>query len=63
MAVSEIIGEILMIGVVVISFGLITTFVYTYTSGPDNPPEVDVTGIADDTCDTIHLKHSGGEWV
>jgi len=62
-AVSEIIGEILMIAVVVVAFGVISTFVYTYLQGPDNPPEVDVTGIADDTRDTIYLKHSGGEWV
>ncbi|MHC1573695.1 MAG: type IV pilin N-terminal domain-containing protein, partial [Candidatus Syntropharchaeales archaeon] len=62
-AVSEIVGEILMIGVVVISFGLVTTFVYTYLSGPDISPGIDVTGIADDTLDMIYLKHSGGEWV
>ncbi|MHC1565217.1 MAG: type IV pilin N-terminal domain-containing protein [Candidatus Syntropharchaeales archaeon] len=62
-AVSEIVGEILMIGVVVISFGLVTTFVYTYLSGPDISPGIDVTGIADDTLDTIYLKHSGGEWI
>ncbi|HDM35728.1 MAG TPA: DUF2341 domain-containing protein [Candidatus Syntrophoarchaeum butanivorans] len=63
MAVSEIMGEILMIGVVVIAFGAISTFLYAYLSGPDIPPKVDVSGIADDEHDTIYLKHSGGEWV
>ncbi|MDY6865385.1 MAG: DUF2341 domain-containing protein [Halobacteriota archaeon] len=61
--VSEIMGEILMIGIVVISFGLVSSFVYGYFDGLDIPPVVNVKGIVDDDLDTIYIKHSGGDYI
>ncbi len=62
-AVSEVIGEVLMVAIVVIAFGVIATVAYSYFTGPSVAPNIDVTGIVNEDLDKIYLKHNGGEWI
>jgi FlaG/FlaF family flagellin (archaellin) len=58
--VSEVMGQVLLIGLVVIFFSFIGVFVFSYNS-PDDIPHADLQVWMDETSDTVYLKHRGGE--
>ena len=59
-AVSEVLGGVLLVGIVVIMLSVLSVFVFSQ-GGPDDVPHTDVQEIMDTSTDTIYLKHSGGE--
>ncbi len=62
-AVSELIGEIMLIGIVLIAFGMIAVSVHSYISKSPDAPHIDVAGRCDIDSDRVYLKHQGGETV
>ena len=62
-AVSELIGEIMLIGIVVIAFGIIAVSVYSYIDKTPDTPHIEVAGRCDIDSDRIYLKHQGGESI
>lgn len=61
-AISGIIGELLMVGIVVLAFGITTVFVLS-SLHPSQEQFTDIEGWADVEKDTIYFRHSGGEVV
>ena len=61
-AISELIGELLIVVIAVLTFGVITVHVLTY-QGPVDTAYIDIDGWMDSSTDTIYLRHSGGEVV
>ena len=61
-AISELIGELLIVVVAVLAFGVIAVHVLTY-QGPADTVYVDIDGWVDTSTDTIYFRHSGGEAV
>ena len=59
-AVSEVIGQVLLAGIVVIMLSVLSVFVFSQ-DGPADVPHTDVQEIMDTSTDTIYLKHNGGE--
>ena len=61
-AISELIGELLIVVVAVLAFGVIAVHVLSYP-GPADTVYVDIDGWVDTSTDTIYFRHSGGEAV
>lgn len=61
-AVSEIMGVVLLTGIVVIMLSALGVTVFSM-EGPDDVPHTNVQEIMDISTDTIYLKHNGGEPV
>ena len=62
-AVSGLIGEIMLIGIVIVAIGLITVSTYSYLNKDPSPPHIEVNGLANLVADEIYLKHQGGESI
>ena len=62
-AVSELIGEIMLIGIVIIAFGIIAVSVYSYIDKKPDAPYIEVAGRCDIDSGRIYLKHQGGDTV
>ncbi|MEA1906788.1 MAG: type IV pilin, partial [Euryarchaeota archaeon] len=62
-AVSGLVGEIMLIGVVIVAIGLITVSTYSYLNKDPDPPHIEVNGLANLVQNEIHLKHQGGESI
>ena len=60
-AVSELVGEIMLIGVVIIAFGIIAVSVYSYIDKTPDTPHIEVAGRCDTNSNYVYLKHQGGE--
>lgn len=61
-AVSDVLGEILMTTVAVILIGSIAVSIFSY-GGPDDSPHTQVNEWIDVETDTIYLENSGGEFI
>ncbi len=61
-AVSEVMGVVLLTGIVVIMLSTLGTTVFSM-EGPDDVPHTNVQEIMDISTDTIYLKNGGGEPV
>lgn len=61
-AVSEVMGIVLLTGIVIIMLSVLGTFVFSM-EGPDDVPHTNVQEIMDISTDTIYLKNTGGEPV
>ena len=59
-AVSEVLGQVLLVGIVVIMLSVLGVFVSSQ-DGPADVPHTDVQEIMETSTDTIYLKHNGGE--
>lgn len=62
-AVSGLVGEIMLIGVVIVAIGLITVSTYSYLNKDADPPHIEVNGLVNIGQNEIHLKHQGGESI
>ncbi len=62
-AVSELVGEIMLIGVVIIAFGIIAVSVYSYIDKSPDTPHIEVAGRCDIDSNCVYLKHQGGESI
>ncbi|MEA1907702.1 MAG: PKD domain-containing protein, partial [Euryarchaeota archaeon] len=62
-AVSGLIGEIMLIGIVIVAIGLITVSTYSYLNKDPSPPHIEVNGLVNLGTNEIHLKHQGGESI
>lgn len=58
--VSEVVGEVLLTGIVVLFVSMISVFVFSIDR-PADAPHADLQVWLDETSDTIYLKHRGGE--
>lgn len=61
-AVSDVLGEILMTTVAVILIGSIAVSIFSY-GGPDDIPRTQVNEWIDAETDKIYLENSGGEFI
>ena len=61
-AISEIIGELMMITIAVVAFGLLAVIVLSYT-GPADSPHADIDGWVNAGADTVYFRHGGGELI
>ncbi len=61
-AVSEIVGEMLMLAVTVIAFSAIAMFVFSF-QGADESPNVDITTWVDVPSSTMYFRNMGGDVV
>ncbi|MEA1907611.1 MAG: LamG-like jellyroll fold domain-containing protein [Euryarchaeota archaeon] len=61
-AISELIGELLMVVVAVLAFGVIAVHVLSY-QGPPVTVHTEIDGWIDPSTDMIYFRHSGGEAV
>lgn len=59
-AVSEVMGQVLLVGIVVIMLSVLSASVFSQ-DGPADVPHTNVQEIMDTSTDTIYLKHDGGE--
>jgi hypothetical protein len=59
---SDIIGELLMMSIAVLAFGVIAMLVLSYM-GPSDTLHIDIDGWVDVNIDTVYLRHYGGESV
>jgi FlaG/FlaF family flagellin (archaellin) len=59
-AVSEVLGQVLLVGIVVIMLSVLGVFFFSQ-DGPADVPHTDVQEIMDTSTDMIYLKHNGGE--
>lgn len=64
-AVSEVIGPVLMIAVVVLAFSSIAVFVFSDEGAvkPPHTPKVDLQESVDTDADTVQIFHKGGEAI
>ncbi len=60
-AVSELVGEVLLMGIVVVAIGLIAVSVYSYLNNDPETPHIEVDGITNIGKNEIHIKHQGGD--
>lgn len=58
--VSEVMGEVLLTGIVVLFFSFLGVFVFSH-DGPPDVPNADLQVWMNGTSDTVYLKHRGGE--
>ncbi len=61
-AISEIIGELMMIAIAVVAFGLLAVIVLSY-KGPVDSPHADIDGWVNAGTDTVYFRHGGGELI
>lgn len=61
-AVSEILGEVLLTGIVIFFFGALSTYTL-FSDRPDYVPHAEIQISMDETSGTIYLKHIGGEAI
>ncbi len=61
-AISEIIGELMMIAIAVVAFGLLVVIVLSY-KGPADSPHADIDGWVNVGTDTVYFRHGGGELI
>jgi len=62
-AVSGLVGEVLLIGIVIVAIGLIAVSVYSYLNKDPDTPHIEVDGVADMMANEIHIKHQGGDSI
>jgi FlaG/FlaF family flagellin (archaellin)/PKD repeat protein len=60
-AISGLVGEILLIGIVIVAIGLIAVSVYSYLNKDPDTPHIEVDGVANMRTNEIHIKHQGGD--
>ncbi len=60
-AVSGLVGEVLLIGIVIVAIGLIAVSVYSYLNKDPDTPHIEVDGIANIGKNEVHIKHQGGD--
>ena len=60
-AVSGLVGEILLIGIVIVAIGLIAVSVHSYLNKDPDTPHIEVDGVANMRTNEIHIKHQGGD--
>ena len=60
-AVSGLVGEVLLIGIVIVAIGLIAVSVYSYLNKDPDTPHIEVDGVANMRTNEIHIKHQGGD--
>lgn len=60
MAVSEIVGEMIMLAVVLILLAVFSASLSSYLPPPRDPS---ITIMMEDRADTISLYHKGGDWI
>ncbi len=60
-AVSGLVGEVLLIGIVIVAIGLIAVSVYSYLNKDPDTPHIEVDGVANMGTNEIHIKHQGGD--
>ena len=60
-AVSGLVGEVLLIGIVIVAIGLIAVSVYSYLNKDPDTPHIEVDGVANMQTNEIHIKHQGGD--
>ncbi|MEA1905549.1 MAG: type IV pilin N-terminal domain-containing protein, partial [Euryarchaeota archaeon] len=61
-AISEIIGELMMITIAVVAFGVLAAVVLSY-KGPVDSPHADIDGWVNAGTDTVYFRHGGGELI
>jgi hypothetical protein len=61
-AISEVVGELMMMAIAVLAFGLLAVIVFSY-NGPADSPHADIDGWVDDVTDTVYFRHGGGELI
>ncbi|WP_292471564.1 type IV pilin N-terminal domain-containing protein [Methanolobus sp.] len=61
-AISEIIGEVLLTAIAVLSFSILAVFIFSYADQQDHV-YADIQGWVDVNSDTIYLRHAGGETI
>lgn len=61
-AVSEIVGTVLLLGIVVIMFSFLGAYTFAQKS-PDDVPHTRLQEWRDSSGDTIYVKHSGGDFL
>ena len=62
-AVSGLVGEVLLIGIVIVAIGLISVSVYSYLNKDPDTPHIEVDGVANMRTNEIHIKHQGGDSI
>jgi len=62
-AVSGLVGEVLLIGIVIVAIGLISVSVYSYLNKDPDTPHIEVDGVANMMANEIHIKHQGGDSI
>nr|QNT35454.1 hypothetical protein EKMJPAOO_00004 [uncultured Methanosarcinales archaeon] len=62
-AVSGLVGEVLLIGIVIVAIGLIAVSVYSYLNKGSDTPHIEVDGVANIGTNEIHIKHQGGDSI
>jgi len=60
-AVSGLVGEVLLIGIVIVAIGLIAVSVYSYLNKDPDTPHIEVDGVVNIGTNEIHIKHQGGD--
>lgn len=60
---SGLVGEVLLMGVVIVAIGLISLSVYSYLTTDPGTPHIEVDGVANMRTNEIHLKHQGGDSI
>ncbi len=61
-AVSEVIGAVLLVGIVVIMISAIGAYIFSL-DGPDDVPHTRLQECIDSSEDSIYMKHGGGEFL
>lgn len=61
-AVSEIVGTVLLLGIVVIMFSFLGAYTFAQ-KGPDDVPHTRLQEWRDSSGDTIYVKHTGGDFL
>jgi len=61
-AISEIVGELMMITIAVVVFGLLVAIVFSY-KGPADSPQADIDGWVNIGTNTVYFRHGGGELI
>jgi len=61
-AVTEVIGEVLLMAIAVLAFSIIAVFVFSYAE-PQERVHADISAWVDVESDTIYIRHSGGEKI
>jgi len=62
-AVSGLVGEVLLIGIVIVAIGLIAVSVYSYLNKDPDTPHIEVDGVVNMGTNEIYIKHQGGDSI
>lgn len=62
-AVSEVLGEVLLTGIVVLMMGSLNLFICSTSENIFQPPHANVAGWVNPSKDTVYICHGGGEII